>query len=72
MAQQTTLSVMGIPGPVHSFSAKTAAVLVNKLFNLIQAQSLIDGAVAGQSRVDGAFRAQSLIDGAVEAQAEPT
>ncbi len=37
MAQQTALSVMAIPGPVHSFVAKTAAdqVTVSTRFDIV-------------------------------------
>lgn len=70
MAQQTALSVLGIPGAVHAFVAKTA-VITDKLYTLIAAQTLVDGAVAAQTLVDGGLTGQSLVDGIVAVESRP-
>ena len=69
MAQITELAVMGIPGRVHSFVAKTGAAVGT--WSLAAAQVLVDGAAAAQTRVDGTAISQVLVDGAVAAQSEP-
>lgn len=64
----TTLWPIALPGPRYTF----LPVPKVGMFNLLAAQSLVDGGIEGQSRVNGALHGQSLVNGAVEAQSEPS
>ena len=67
MAQKTELSVLALPGPVHSFNAKEEAVpsTVFRLCGQVTNEPKYGGTVSGESKYSGTITNEPKFGGKV-------
>lgn len=63
MAQTTELSVLALPGMIHSFVAKAAGAIIIPGCGILTSIPLVTGKICSNVRVSGQFQSEPKVTG---------